>query len=87
MATKSKTVAKKRVGRPATGLSSNKAEYRQTSLWLRKDTLTKTLRSLVSPEGVRVQLSGLVQVLLDDWLDSKRGKGKIPEALLRSKQT
>lgn len=66
--------ATKKVGRPATGKRSND-QYRQTTLLLRRDTLDDTFRALVS-EGRRIELSTLVQQLLEKWL--ARG-GKIPK--------
>ena len=68
MAATTKKTATPKVGRPATGKRSN-AEYRQTSLWLRRDSLDDTLRALVS-DGTRIELSVLVQHLLDKWLAS-----------------
>lgn len=76
MAVKTKKTATAKVGRPATGKRSN-AEYRQTSLWLRRDTLDATLRKLVS-DGTRVELSFIVQHLLDKWLASG---GSLPKDL------
>ena len=66
MAATTKKTATAKVGRPATGKRSN-AEYRQTSLWLRRDTLDHTLRALVS-DGERIELSVLVQNLLERWI-------------------
>ena len=70
-----KTKAKGKVGRPATGKRSKPNEYRQTSLWLRRDTLDETLKALVV-DGQRVQLSFIVQHLLDKWL---AGGARIPK--------
>lgn len=58
-----------KLGRPATGKRSN-PEYRQTSLWLRRETLAETMRTLVTPAGDRVELSQLVQALLERWIAS-----------------
>lgn len=62
-----KTAPVKRRGRPATGKRSNPA-YRQTLLWLRRDTVRKTMKLLVTEDGDRFELSILVEQLLQKWM-------------------
>jgi hypothetical protein len=67
--------APKKRGRPATGKRSN-PNYRQTLLWLRRDTLSATMKRLVTQEGKRFEMSDLIQALLERWLSSG---GKLPK--------
>jgi hypothetical protein len=70
-----RTQPKRGRGRPTTGKRSN-PEYRQTSLWLRCNTLAETISALVLSDGTRYELSELVERLLQAWL--KRG-AKLPD--------
>jgi hypothetical protein len=54
----------RKIGRPATGKRSN-PEYRQVSMWMRRDTHDAAVHRL-GKEGR--EFSVLVQELIEDWL-------------------
>lgn len=54
------------IGRPRTGKRSNE-DYRQMSVWIRKDTYAAVKRKLFLDENER-EVSDLVQALFEDYL-------------------
>jgi hypothetical protein len=64
-----------KAGRPATGKSSS-GDYGQHSVWLSNAVYAEVQRNLITDNGKRHEFSGLVEVLLRQWL---KAGAKLPK--------